>query len=234
MSSTRWSEVTAVLGGTFDPPHLGHREAVRGLFQNPGVRRVIVVPSANPPFKPQAASGEDRFKMAELTFKGLVDVLMDRRELTRAEKNSQPSYTIDTLQDLKKEIPNLAFVMGADQLAQLHSWHRFHDLLNACHWIVLARKPDGEKTAMKTLQEWESSGLVRRTGSEWETTGKTRISLVETDAPDLSSSAVREEIARSTDRQTLENWMKTRVSNDVLAYLMQRRIYGMRPYEHEC
>jgi nicotinate-nucleotide adenylyltransferase len=224
-----WNEVTAVFGGTFDPPHLGHREAVRGLFENPGVCRVIVVPAGTPPLKPQATSTEDRFKMAELGFAGIADVQIDGRELERSKRTGKPSFSIDTLQELRQENTKLAFVVGADQLALLQTWHRFGDLLPISHWIVLARKPNGEELAMKTLNEWEASGLIRREGSEWVTSSATRLKLVPTDAQAIASSEIRERIATETDPKrllpALQGWLK----HEVLLYLMEHRIYGMRP-----
>lgn len=229
----RWSEVTAVFGGTFDPPHLGHREAVRGLFENPGIRRAIVVPSAIPPFKPQAASSENRLRMAELSFQGLADVRVDRRELDRAAQASLPSYSIDTILELKRESPHLAFVVGADQLVQFPGWHRFPDLLGSCHWIILGRKPDGQVIAQRTLNEWSANGLLRKDGAAWQTAGGTRLVFAETDAPAISSTEVRAEIARATSLESLVNYLKSRLTPEVVTYLMEQRIYGMRPHEHE-
>src|ERR1044072_1797188 len=85
-----WSNITAVFGGRFDPPHLGHREAVRGLFEHPGVKRVLIVPSASPPHKPTWATAEQRAGMAGLNFKATTkdsfpaEVELDLRELDRA------------------------------------------------------------------------------------------------------------------------------------------------------
>lgn len=245
MAQFRWSEITAVLGGTFDPPHLGHQEAVLGLFQNPGIRRALIIPSGVSPFKPLATSSEDRAAMTELNFKSLPgfgsEIQIDLRELDRSRLNPGPSYTIETLLELKREYPALAFVIGTDQLAQLHSWHRFPELLGVCHWIVLARKPDGERTAMTVLNHWVGSGLLGPEGalqSEWKTTSGTVLKLVGTQAPELSSSRIRETIARTIDQKSLLNSLASCISPAVLTYLMEHRIYGITPspkddYEHE-
>src|SRR3954447_542478 len=93
VSAPRWSEVTAVFGGRFDPPHLGHREAVRGLFEYPGVRRVLIIPSASPPHKPTFAAAEDRVQMAQLNFKSTAtdsyppEVEVNLLELERSQRN---------------------------------------------------------------------------------------------------------------------------------------------------
>jgi nicotinate-nucleotide adenylyltransferase len=225
-----WKDITAVFGGTFDPPHLGHRQAIQGLFENPGIRRVLVMPSGTPPLKPQATSTEHRFQMASLAFNGLSDVKVDDRELKQSLlAGYKPSYTIETLLELKREIPDLAFVLGADQLAQLHTWHRFQEILAVSHWIVLARQPNGEKVATKTLNEWELSSRIRRgrDSAEWLTSSGTRIRLVSTQAQAVSSSEVREEIGRETQSEALLGYLNTRLSPIVLSYLMEHRIYGI-------
>lgn len=192
---TKLSGVSAIFGGTFDPPHLSHLAAVRGLFANPGVKRVFVIPAAKPPHKPAHVESAHRLRMTELLFEGVSDVLVDRREIDR-EKTGQPSYSIDTILDLKKTEPNLAFVIGADQLRDFPKWHRFADCLSACHWIVLTRRPDGEAKAQAAAKELESRGLARPTDPRsWALAGGKTLEIVETPAPALSSTEIRRQIA---------------------------------------
>jgi nicotinic acid mononucleotide adenylyltransferase len=153
--------------------------------------------------------------------------------MDRATRTGQASYTIDTLLDLKKEHSQLAFVAGADQLPQLQNWHRFRELLVCCHWIILTRKPDGEGTAMKVLKEWELSGLIRKENDEWSTSATTRLRVVPTDARAMASSLIRESIARESDPESLLKELQPQLLPSVLRYLMEHRIYGMRPHEHE-
>jgi nicotinate-nucleotide adenylyltransferase len=180
---------------------------VRGLFAVPGVRRVLVVPAAVPPHKTGLASARDRAEMARLNFAPSPadsfppEVRLDPRELERGA--GRPSYTYETLQELSREHPQLAFVIGADQLRDLTGWYRFPELLEAAHWIVLERKPEGSSLARETLREWGVSGLARPEAGPggWETWrlrhGETRLVLVPTEAPALSSTSIREAIGRS-------------------------------------
>ncbi len=232
-ASPRWDEVTALFGGTFDPPHIGHREAVRGLFSSPGVKRVLILPSPSPPHKPCFASFEDRVKMVRLCFGSTpadsfnYDVEIDLSELERSRLNpGVPAYTHETLQALRRNIPQLAFVVGADQLQLLSTWYRFPSLLSLSHWIVLARRPNGLSIALKTLQEWEASGLCRRLGSagldgEWQLLkGAAFMKLVSTEAPDLSSTLIREVIGRNGEPPV------GALLPEVASYLKERRLYG--------
>jgi nicotinate-nucleotide adenylyltransferase len=213
-----WNELTAVFGGTFDPPHLGHQEAIAGLFKNPGVSRVLVIPSFIPPQKPQAVASDHRVAMAKLCFAPLTEALIDTREIERGKRTGKPSFTFETLQELKNDYPKLAFVLGSDQLENLHTWQRFPEILGLCHWIVLARKPDGERQAHRTLTEWEASGLVKRTNQLWKTASGSAIGVFETPARNVSSRNIRENFALGHPEND--------ISPEVKAYLMEHRIYG--------
>jgi nicotinate-nucleotide adenylyltransferase len=220
------------MGGRFDPPHLGHREAVRGLFQIPRVKRVLILPSGNPPHKKAIADPKDRVQMAKLNFGPTVsedfpsEIELDLREIERAHSNPlKPNYSYDTLQELRTQIPSIAFVVGADQLCQLITWNRFPDILKLCHWIVLGRKPDGADLAQKTLSEWAGSCLVKpvaSSGNHWQVTGSSVfLTTVPTSAPSLSSTQIREELAKSGKAPAGS------LLPEVEAYLKLRRLYGI-------
>ncbi len=231
---TNW---VALFGGTFDPPHLGHRQAVRGLFEVPGVARVKVLPAPIPPLKTSQATAAQRLAMARLNFGSVPGDLMpaeieiDARELDRSIREpGRPSYTFDTLQEIAREIPRqrLAFVIGTDQLLQLPQWYRFPEVLELSHWIVLERKPNGGVQGRGMLQDWAGSGLVRTTGipSQWLTRSGRELRVVPTEARELSSTAIRETIARTGNAPGSESspWLLP----EVLSYLKTHRIYAIK------
>lgn len=233
-SLPRWNEVTAIFGGRFDPPHLGHREAVKGLFQFPAIKQVLILPSATPPHKPALTPMEDRLEMARLNFKPTpqstypTEITIHSCEVDRAKKNPHiPTTSFETLEELKPQFPHLAFVIGADQLTQLPTWHRFLDLLVCCHWIVIQRKPENNETTNKnlhqTLSEWQSSQLIRAVSTQtWQLRNSPyRLTLVPTEAPALSSTQIRESLSKNgtpPDGSLLP---------EVWAYLKQKKLYGI-------
>ena len=150
--------------------------------------------------------------------------LEDREVLRSVTRPNEPSYTYDTLLELKQVYPALAFVVGSDQLGQMHQWHRFPEILSLCHWIVLARKPDAFAPAQLTLSQWESSALVRSEGdSSWRISkGLTYLQRVSTDATALSSSEIRESLARSGS--TPAGWLLP----EVMTYLKDHHLYGIK------
>ncbi len=220
-----WSETTALFGGRFDPPHLGHLEAVRGLFREPGVGHVRVLPSPTPAHKPAVASASARVELARLCFAGVPEVELDLREVERAAREpSRPTYTFDTLSELRRDRPALAFVLGSDQLESMEaSWHRFPDLLGLVDWIVLERKGSLGAPARQTLQRWEATGLARpESAVDWRLRAGTRLRLCPTDAPALSSTSIREAIARTGQPP------RDALPEQVSAYLKRHRLYGTR------
>lgn len=236
-SQPKWSEVTGIFGGRFDPPHLGHREAVRGLFQYPGLKQVLVVPSASPPHKLALASSEVRAEMAHLNFQATTldpsyptSIKTDLIELERAKKNhNQPSYSFDTIQELRRHYSSLAFIIGADQLKDLPHWHRFPEILGLCHWIVLERKPFQDKTALTLLHELSSSGLVQSTHSSQIWTIKQTpycLILAPTEAPPLSSTKIRETLAKAI-RKPDSSEIPDGILPEVWHYLKNHQLYGI-------
>lgn len=130
-------------GGTFDPVHLGHIAIARAARDELQVA-VRLLPAADPPHRAApGADAEQRCEMLRLALGDEPGLLLDRRELDRATRApGVPSYTVDTLAELRAELgPTrpLAWLVGADSLLSLTSWHRWEALLGLAHFIVAER-----------------------------------------------------------------------------------------------
>lgn len=125
-------------GGTFDPVHCGHL-AVAHTVADALVADVHLLPAAEPPHKAATHAGAThRRRMLELAVAGEPRLCVDARELAR----EGPSYTVDTLADLRASLgPDapLVWVIGADSLAQLHRWHRWRRLFELGHVLAAGR-----------------------------------------------------------------------------------------------
>lgn len=134
-----------LLGGSFDPVHLGHLHAARTAQEARALDRVVFVPAARPPHKPgrSLAAGEHRLAMLRLAIDGQPGWTVSDLELSR----SGPSYTIDTVRALPAELgepeAQVFLILGYDNLAGLPAWHEAHTLLTLAQPLVVWRAGEG-------------------------------------------------------------------------------------------
>lgn len=132
----------AFYGGTFDPVHNGHLAIARAARDALGTT-IWLMPAADPPHRAApGATAEHRAAMLDLAVEGQAGLRVDRRELLRAAASDAPSYTIDTLHELRAKFGEqapLAFVIGADSLHGFAGWKAPEALLAGAHWVVAER-----------------------------------------------------------------------------------------------
>ncbi len=130
---------TGVIGGAFDPIHIGHIVAAEEARAAVGLATVLFVPTGQPYHKTHApaAPAEDRVRMAELAVASRPGFSVSRLEIERA----GPSYTIDTVRALKRARPDedLYLILGADAVALLFTWHEHGALVRECRFVVVSR-----------------------------------------------------------------------------------------------
>lgn len=127
-----------LLGGTFDPIHVGHLRPAIAVMEQLGLEHIRLLPNYIPPHRATPDSApEHRLAMVTLAAGCTPGFRVDDRELRR----NRPSYTIDTLIELRREQPAtpLCFLMGMDSLLSLNHWHRWRELLDYAHLVVSFR-----------------------------------------------------------------------------------------------
>jgi nicotinate-nucleotide adenylyltransferase len=140
-----------MLGGTFDPVHIGHLRGALEVAAQLELDELRLTPSARPPHRdtPQV-SAQDRLAMVECAVAGVSPLTVDAREL----KRDKPSYTIDTLESMRAELAvddQLFLLLGWDAFCGLPSWHRWEELLEHCHIVVLQR-PDADSESPDAMR----------------------------------------------------------------------------------
>ena len=140
-----------VLGGTFDPVHIGHLRGGLEVAELMQLDELRLTPNARPPHRdtPQV-SALDRLAMVECAVAGVATLVVDSRELQR----DTPSYTIDTLELMRADLAaddQLFLLLGWDAFCGLPTWHRWVDLLLHCHILVLQR-PDADSEPPDALR----------------------------------------------------------------------------------
>ena len=137
------NQLTKVLlfGGTFDPVHNGHLEIARFMANRLAVGRTIFIPAAQPPHKNDVFYSPFQYRIRMLRLAIGNDNLFD---VSDCELNRPgPSYTLDTVKHFRQQLhkhTKLYWLIGADTLAQLHTWHKPAQLIQLCT-IVTALRP---------------------------------------------------------------------------------------------
>jgi len=143
----------AIFGGTFNPVHHGHIRSALELGDELGLSEVRLMPCHRPVHREQPeCSSEHRLAMLNLAIEGKSMLSVDDRELRR----SDLSYSIDSLIELRNELGDqvvLCMVVGSDAFAKLETWHRWQELLDYAHIIVLSR-PGYSLPNSSSLQTW--------------------------------------------------------------------------------
>jgi len=126
-----------VMGGTFDPIHHGHLVAASEVAQSFGLDEVVFVPTGQPWQKGPVSPAEHRYLMTVIATASNPRFTVSRVDIDRP----GPTYTIDTLRDLKAQRPDdeLYFISGADAIAQILTWHDVDQLWELAHFVAVSR-----------------------------------------------------------------------------------------------
>lgn len=211
----------AILGGTFDPVHYGHLRLAADVRAALALPEVRLVPAGDPPHRtPPVASARDRVAMLELALREFPGLVLDTREINRGGK----SYTVDTLAELRRENPasSLALLVGADAFRGLPAWHRWRELFDFAHLVVVPRPGISLDDLPGPLaREWQA----RITGDPQVLRSRIggSIFLQPVSAQPVSSTAIRDALARG-------GAAKARIAGllpaAVLAYIESKRLYS--------
>ena len=126
---------TGLLGGTFDPPHVGHVALAEAAVRELDLERLLVVVVGEPAHKRVETGPGIRLRLAEAAFAEMPRVEVSRHELDRP----GPSYTVETARWAKREFGDVVLVVGADEFADFLSWKDPDEILEHVHVAVAAR-----------------------------------------------------------------------------------------------
>jgi nicotinate-nucleotide adenylyltransferase len=182
-----------ILGGTFDPIHVGHLETARAARLALDLERVVILPARVPPHRPAQpqASRYHRFAMAALAVNGIEGLVVSDAELCAP----PPSYTANTLTRLHATgmAPSrIFFITGADAFAEIETWSRYPDVLSMAHFVVVSRPgypAEGLRSRLPSL-----AGRMVTSGRDLEPAAEPLIFLLDARTPDVSSTEIRRRI----------------------------------------
>ena len=208
-----------VLGGTFDPVHEGHLAMARAALVRCRLDQVLLIPAFAPPHKERIITPfVHRLAMLEAA---VGDEPTLSVSLLEAERRSAPSYTVDTLRELRNRLGQreLYLIIGADMFAEIRLWYRYAELFQLAHLIVVARPGiDADAIAAQVAAlpgefHFDSEGYI------WQRADGFRIFYLPDVAIQVSSSRIRSLLARV---QPVEGLLPA----PVLVYIRRHALYG--------
>ena len=194
----------AIYGGSFDPPHKGHKLLACNLAEICGADKVIIIPTALSPFKESSgATAQERYEMCRLAFNESLFEVSDI-EINRGGK----SYTVDTLKAVKKLYPeaSLYLFMGDDMFLSFNKWYKYKEILELCVPVAACRTENLEKLEMmksfaKTVLNLNEDGAI----------------ICESVPIETSSSEIRESLKHGSESNALDQ--------EVYRYIKTRGLY---------
>ena len=191
-----------LFGGTFDPIHNGHLALAEAAIECARLDRVLLVPSSRPPHRrPARAPVEDRLAMCRLAAAGYPRLEVSELETRRP----GPSYTLDTLEELRRERPEdaLFLILGWDAARELGTWHRPAEVLRLAEPVIVNRPGLGAPAE----PELRAAGL-----------DPARTIVCPQRTPDARATEVRELAARGA-------WLEAMVPPAVAEYIRKHGLY---------
>jgi len=212
-----------ILGGTFDPVHLGHLAVAQVALDALALAQVLFIPSSKPPHKMERAIAPfaDRLAMLKLALGGRSRFAVSALEGERQEL----SYTLDTLKELRHRLgeeTSLFFLMGFDAFVEMATWKSFRDIPKLAD-IVVVNRPQAQQgsmaAAIRHVFGVQGGGAQIMPGL-WQLAGNGHIhELVMAEMP-VSSTVIRQALAAGQDVSAM-------LHPQVVAYIREHRLYGV-------
>ena len=194
-----------IMGGTFDPIHIGHLATAEAVRENFSLDEIIFIPAARPPHKlgRNVADEYSRLTMTTLATRSNKFFRVSDMEI----KRKGLSYTLDTMNELHEifgRSTEIFFIIGADSLADLPKWHAARELVEKCHFIATTRP--GVDVDFFALEKF------------FGTAAQEHIHRITTPALEISSTDIREKVRRGRS-------IKYLVPELVEAYISKAGLY---------
>jgi nicotinate-nucleotide adenylyltransferase len=200
-------ERIGIIGGSFDPLHMGHLVLAQDAAEKLELSQVVFVPAARPPHKQhiQQAGPEHRLRMIELAVQSNQRFTVSDLELRR----DGLSYTVDTVAELRRSHPLAAWylLVGSDTLMELHMWHRINELLEMCEVAAVLRPGADDRAAIRKHLELTQAQVEQVTEH-----------LIDTHRIGISSTEIRAMVAAGRSISYL-------VPPEVEAYILENELY---------
>lgn len=207
-----------ILGGTFDPVHLGHLRLAEEIGEDLTLHRVYLTPSGSPPHKTRDPVSPFPFRLAMTRLAAEGSPLLEAMDLEG--RRSGLSYSIETLQECQRLFPgaDLFFILGSDAFLEIETWKDYRRLLDHAHFVLIPR-PGFETVHLGPIFRNLSLKRMHPLPNECflAPSGKT-LCLSNTTLMDISSTAIRRRVSENRSIRFL-------VPEAVRAYIVEKGLY---------
>ena len=209
----------AIIGGTFDPVHIGHIEMAKYLINNSEIHEVWILPSYNSPHKniDYITSYNHRVNMLKIAFKSIDNVLISKfEEKYFNSHDGAKTYTYEVLEEIKKEYKdlNINFVVGFDSIKEISTWHRYLELINNYKFLIFDRNDTEFQTTKQ--KKFYLDNLEKHKGICF------KYKLFDYKVTNISSTSIRKMIKK---RDEYQNVLKLFLDENVLKYINDNELY---------
>ena len=182
-----------ILGGTFDPIHLGHLRCAEEICQELNLENVYLIPSASPPHKTKMPVISFKHRLAMTRLAADISPYIEAVDLEG--RRAGHSYSIETLREFHRIFrpdPDLFFIMGMDAFLEIKTWREYKYLFDYAHFVIITRAGFQSHDLMSVLSELDVGIKRKEDGSDLfvAPSGKT-VMLIRTAVMDISSTRIR-------------------------------------------
>ena len=208
-----------ILGGTFDPIHLGHLRTAEEVGEKLGLEKVFLIPSASPPHKTNGPVTPFQHRLAMARMAAQASPLLEAMDI----EGQRPglSYSIETLKELQQmhcPEPELFFILGTDAFLEIETWREYRRLFDYAHFVVIQRAGHEEKKIDSFLMHVRED--ITRTGDPgvYTTSFGMIIMIMTSTFLELSSTRIRQMVAQGRSIHFL-------VPETVRKYILREGLY---------
>jgi nicotinate-nucleotide adenylyltransferase len=208
-----------ILGGTFDPIHLGHLRTAEEIGQRLCLEKVYLIPSASPPHKDgnQVTPFQHRLAMTRLAAE--ESPLIEALDIEG--RRPGPSYSVETLKELHRMFgpePTVYFILGLDAFLELRTWREYQRLFEYAHFVVISRTGYAKEDAGPLLLDLGFDGDKGKQANLFSGPDSKTLRFEDTTIIDISSTRIREMVFRGRSLRFL-------VPESVKEYISREGLY---------
>ena len=208
-----------ILGGTFDPIHLGHLRTAEEVGEKLGLEKVFLIPSASPPHKTNNPVTPFKHRLAMARMASRTSTLLEALDL----EGNRPglSYTIETLKELQQMYnpeTELFFILGNDTFLEIETWREYKKLFDYAHFVVIQRAGHEEELFDSFLVRLREDITKTKDPGIYTTSAGMIIMIMTSTFLEISSTRIRKTVADGRSIHFL-------VPDTVRKYILQEGLY---------